>query len=120
MSSFYQGGSFVEVLTASGKDPAKRYCASARGSVKRQFDSACKGYVWRIEGGAASRLALGECAKAPPLGLVHRRDSKQRHTRESAGLDFLSIKKNSCARVDIHDGPRECVCVFPRPTILVL
>ena len=73
----YQGGASCELLGASGKDPLKRWKAKASGGVKRLYDSGTRGYVYSIDGGAATRLALGDGAPrssrgAHSLGLLHR------------------------------------------------
>lgn len=68
---YFQGGPACLVLGASGKDPAKRYRLSTTGAIRRGFDPTTKGYVWSVDGGAATRLSLGECARSGPLGIVH-------------------------------------------------
>ena len=63
----YQGGASCELLRAAGKDPARTYGARLKGSVRRAYDAETRGYVWCIEGGAATRLALGDAASSTSI-----------------------------------------------------
>ena len=58
----YQGGASVELLRAAGKDPARTYGAKLKGAVRRTYDAETRGYVWCVEGGASTRLALGDAS----------------------------------------------------------
>ena len=58
----YQGGASVELLRAAGKDPARTYGAKLKGAVRRTYDAATRGYVWCVDGGASTRLALGDAS----------------------------------------------------------
>ena len=58
----YQGGASVELLRAAGKDPARTYGAKLKGAVRRTYDQETRGYVWCVEGGASTRLALGDAS----------------------------------------------------------
>ena len=58
----YQGGASVELLRAAGKDPARTYGAKLKGAVRRTYDQETRGYVWCVDGGASTRLALGDAS----------------------------------------------------------
>ena len=62
----FQGGPSVELLTAVGKEPAKRHGATVRGGVRREFDKSVRSFVFVIDGGPSTRLELGA---AKPLAL---------------------------------------------------
>ena len=58
----YQGGASCELLRAAGKDPARTYGAKLKGAVRRTYDQETRGYVWCVDGGASTRLALGDAS----------------------------------------------------------
>ncbi|KDO26589.1 hypothetical protein SPRG_07993 [Saprolegnia parasitica CBS 223.65] len=66
---FFQGSDSIELLTASGKDPAAHW--KTLGKVRREFDKASKAYLMVLDGpAAATKLSLPKDTK--PLGLTHR------------------------------------------------
>ncbi|KAL5266987.1 hypothetical protein ACHWQZ_G004132 [Mnemiopsis leidyi] len=54
--SCYQGGVYVEIFSAQGKDPAAKWAQS--GKVQRIFDKGVKSYVYMLEGGPSTKMQV--------------------------------------------------------------
>ncbi|KAF0694249.1 Aste57867_14865 [Aphanomyces stellatus] len=66
----FQGGDSVELLAASGKDPAAAW--KVVGKVRREYDKLSKAYLFSMEGSAlATKMTLPK-ETAKPLGLTQR------------------------------------------------
>lgn len=62
--SHYQGGVYVEIFSAQGKDPAAKWAQS--GKVQRIFDKSVRSYVYMLEGGPSTKMQVPKDEK---LGL---------------------------------------------------
>jgi hypothetical protein len=59
---FFKGSDYVELLAASGKDPAAQW--KINGKVRREFDKQSKAFLFTMEGTtAATKLALPNDSK---------------------------------------------------------
>ena len=90
-----QGGAYVEVFSAQGRDPAAQW--KLTGSVKKEFDKEVRGNVYALEGGTSTtttkmtlpKLDKSSCNYCLFICLCSCLPS---HSESSATLLRLSIK----------------------------
>ncbi|KAK1796440.1 hypothetical protein P4O66_009494 [Electrophorus voltai] len=71
--TMFQGGAFVEIFSAQGKDPvAKWKLSGGQPSIRRVFDKQVKGFVYNLEGSSQThKMQLPKDGKMP-LVLIQR------------------------------------------------
>lgn len=58
----YQGGAFVDVFSAQGRDPAAQW--KLTGSVRKEFDKSIRGYAYVLEGGVSTTTTRMQLPKS--------------------------------------------------------
>ncbi|KAK1945772.1 Uncharacterized protein P3T76_002820 [Phytophthora citrophthora] len=67
--AFFQGGDFVELLTAQGKAPASSW--KLQGKISKTFDKGIKGNVFTLDGSSETKMQLPKTTSSS-LGLAQR------------------------------------------------
>ncbi|KAG7393252.1 hypothetical protein PHYPSEUDO_011257 [Phytophthora pseudosyringae] len=67
--AYFQGGDFVELLSAQGKSPAAAW--KLQGKISKTFDKGIKGNAFTLDGSSETKLQLPKTASAS-LGLAQR------------------------------------------------
>ncbi|TMW62866.1 hypothetical protein Poli38472_005484 [Pythium oligandrum] len=69
-ASYFQGGNFVELLSAQGKAPASTW--RLQGKIIKSFDKNIKGNAYQMEGSAETKMQLPKTPTSSSLGLSQR------------------------------------------------
>ncbi|RLN48077.1 hypothetical protein BBJ28_00003055 [Nothophytophthora sp. Chile5] len=69
-SSYFQGGDFVELLSAQGKAPAAAW--KLQGKIAKSFDKGIKGNAFQLNGGSETKMQLPKATSSSSLGLAQR------------------------------------------------
>mmetsp|Transcript_8258 Transcript_8258/g.16119 ORF Transcript_8258/g.16119 Transcript_8258/m.16119 type:complete len:681 (+) Transcript_8258:58-2100(+) len=65
----YQGGSSVEILSASGRDPLDKWKVSSKKQVRKIFEKGVRGFVFECGGSTSAKMNLPR-SERETLGLV--------------------------------------------------
>jgi len=68
-SGYFQGGDFVELLSAQGKAPAAAW--KLQGKISKTFDKGIKGNAFQLDGSSETKMQLPKAASSS-LGLAQR------------------------------------------------
>lgn len=69
-AAYFQGGDFVELLSAQGKAPAATW--KLQGKILKSFEKSIKGNAFQLDGSAETKMQLPKTATAQSLGLAQR------------------------------------------------
>lgn len=69
-AAYFQGGDFVELLSAQGKAPAAMW--KLHGKVVKSFEKSIKGNAFQLDGSAETKMQLPKTATTHSLGLAQR------------------------------------------------
>lgn len=69
-ATYFQGGDFVELLSAQGKAPAATW--KLQGKITKSFEKLIKGNAFLLDGSADTKMQLPKATQSAALGLTQR------------------------------------------------